>query len=376
MQIPITKPYFDKDEEKAVIAVLRSGWVTQGPKVAEFEEMFAKYVGTKYAVATTSATTALFLSLHVLGVGSGDEVIVPSFSFIATANVVVHVGATPVFVDIDPRTYNIDPKKIEEKITRRTKAIIPVDQVGVPCDIEDIKRIARKYNLKVIEDAACATGSRYKGKSLGGAFEVACFSFHPRKIVTTGDGGMITTNSKKIADTARLLRHQGMGVSDVARHNSSKIVHESYPVVGYNFRMTDIQASVGIEQFKKLPKLLKKRKEIADRYTEAFTKSDFVIPPFSPKDSKPNWQSYIIRLRGNGKVTRDQLMQKLLDKGISTRRGIMAIHEEPPYEKMYPKLSLPETESASLETICLPIYHQMTEKEQDYVINNIKNLLK
>lgn len=376
MKIPITKPYFDHLEEKAVIKVLRTGWVTQGPKVQEFEELFASHLGVKYAIATTSATTALFLSLHTLGVSAGDEVLVPSFSFIATANSVVHTGATPVFVDIDPQTYNIDPKKIEEKITKKTKAIVPADQVGLPCDIEAIKKIARKYNLFVVEDAACATGSKYKQKELGGHFDTTCFSFHPRKIVTTGDGGMITTNSKKIAEMARLYRHQGMGISDVTRHKSTKIIHESYPVVGYNFRMTDVQAAIGIEQFKKLPKFLKKRKLIAKRYSEAFKNSQLIVPPFVPRQCDPNWQSYIIRLRNNKKVTRDSLMQKLLDSGISTRRGIMASHLEPPYRKLYPKLSLPETESATNETICLPIYHQMKSKEQQYIIDKINFAIK
>lgn len=375
MKIPITKPYFDKKEETAVIETIRSGWVTQGPKVAEFEGMFAKYVGTKYTVATTSATTALFLSLYILGIKEGDEVIVPSFSFIATANVVMHTGAKPVFVDIDPKTYNIDPNKIEEKITKRTKAIIPVDQVGIPCDIKTIRNIAKKYNLKVIEDAACATGSKYNGKPVGGSFDATCFSFHPRKIVTTGDGGMITTNSKKIADMAKLLRQQGMGVTDIKRHESNKVIHESYPVVGFNFRMTDIQATVGIEQFKKLSIFLKKRKQIADKYTKAFIKSELIIPPFVPENTEPNWQSYIIRLRKNKKITRDDLMQKLMDNGISTRRGVMAIHEELPYKKLYPKLKLPETESATRETICLPIYHTLTNKEQDFIINTINIIL-
>lgn len=211
---------------------------------------------------------------------------------------------------------------------------------------------------------------------MGGHFDTTCFSFHPRKIVTTGDGGMITTNSKKIAEMARLYRHQGMGISDVTRHKSTKIIHESYPVVGYNFRMTDVQAAIGIEQFKKLPKFLKKRKLIAKRYSEAFKNSQLIVPPFVPRQCDPNWQSYIIRLRNNKKVTRDSLMQKLLDSGISTRRGIMASHLEPPYRKLYPKLSLPETESATNETICLPIYHQMKSKEQQYIIDKINFAIK
>jgi dTDP-4-amino-4,6-dideoxygalactose transaminase len=376
MNIPVAKPYFDKKEEEAVIKALRSGWVTQGPRVAEFEEIFAKFSGTKYAVATSSATTALFLSLYALGIGKGDEVLVPSLSFIASANVIMHVGAKPVFIDIDPATYNIDVAKIEAKITKRTKAILPVDQLGLPFDKKGVKKIAKKYSLLVVEDAACAIGSSYKGKNLGGAFDVACFSFHPRKVVTTGDGGMITTNSKKIADMAKMLRQQGMGTSDLKRHESNKVAHEKYPVVGFNFRLTDIQAAVGIEQFKKLPMFLAKRREIAERYNKAFSKIDLIVPPFVPKGCQPNWQSYIIRLKRNIKIGRDELMQKLLDKGISTRRGLMAIHEEKPYRKMYPNLHLPQTEAATRETICLPIYHTLKIAEQNRIIKEIAAQLK
>lgn len=375
MNIPVAKPYFDSKEEEAVIKALRSGWVTQGPRVREFEEMFAKYSGTKYAIATSSATTALFLSLYTLGIGEGDEVLVPSLSFIASANVILHVGAKPVFVDIDASTYNIDVNKIEAKITKKTKAILPVDQLGLPCDIEGIKKIAKKHHLLVIEDAACATGSRYNGKNLGGSFDLACFSFHPRKVVTTGDGGMITTNSKKTADMAKMLRQQGMETSDLKRHESTKVTHEKYPMVGYNFRLTDIQAAIGIEQFKKLPMFLTKRREIAERYNKAFLKTSLIIPPFVPADCQPNWQSYIVRLKKNKKIGRDALMQKLLDKGIATRRGLMAIHEEKPYRKLYPKLHLPQTEAATRETICLPIYHSLTTVEQNRIIKEITSLV-
>ncbi|MDO8503227.1 MAG: DegT/DnrJ/EryC1/StrS aminotransferase family protein [bacterium] len=371
MKIPLARPYFDKKEEKAVAGVLRSGWVTQGPKVAEFERLVADYVGAKYAVATTSATTALFLSLHALGIKSGYEVLVPSFSFIATSNVVVHTGATPVFIDIDPRTYNIDPLRLEEKITRKTRAIIPVHQVGLPADLDKIFKIAKKYKLHVVEDAACALGSKYKGRKVGSLGEVAVLSFHPRKTITTGEGGMILTNNKRLTDDLRILRHQGMSVSDVARHKSKKIIHESYPVVGFNFRMSDIQAAVGVEQMKKLPKILEKRARLAKRYTKAFARSKNVITPYVPEAYTHNWQSYIVRLNKSTNISRDELRQKLLDGGIANQIGIMAAHLEKPYRAMYPKLSLPETESASRETITIPLYFQMTDKEQDYVIEKV-----
>lgn len=376
MKIPITKPYFDRAEERSVIETLRSGWVTQGPKVQAFEGDVAKFVGAKYAIATTSATTALSLSLHALGIGQGDEVLVPSFSFIATANVAVHVGATPVFIDIDSRTYNMDPVDLERKITKKTHAIIPVDQVGLPADHDKIRKIAKQHNLLIVEDAACALGSCYKGKKIGSFGKVVCFSFHPRKAITTGEGGMIVTNNKKLHDELKILRHQGMSVSDVVRHGSSKIIRESYPVVGYNFRMSDIQAAVGVAQMKKLSKILKKRSLLAQRYTKIFAESESIVPPYVPDGYTHNWQSYIVRIGRQSKVSRDELMQKLLNEGIASRVGIMASHMEPPYRKMYPKLSLPETEAANRETLVIPLYYHMTRGEQDFVIEKILKITK
>lgn len=374
MKIPVAKPYLTREEEVAVAETIRSGWVTQGPRVAEFEKIFAEYVGAKYAVAVTSATTALFLSLYMLDVGPEDEVIVPSFSFIATANVVVQVGAKPVFADINPRTFNIDPVDVEKKITKKTKVIIPVDQVGLPYDHVAINRVARRHKLHIVEDAACAIGSEYKGRKIGSINRLSCFSFHPRKVITTGDGGMIATSSKKFFDMARLLRHHGMGISDTARHGSNKVTFENYPAIGFNLRMTDIQAAVGIKQMEKLPLILTKRARLADRYTRVFQKSENIVPPQVPASCVPNWQSYVVWLRKNRKITRDELMQRLADRGISTRRGNMAAHVEKPYRKMYPKLRLPHTEEALAETITLPLYPAMTFKQQDFVIEEINRL--
>lgn len=371
MEIPLTKPFFDKTEIKAVNNVLRSGWVTQGPRVAEFENAICDYTGAKYGVAVTSATTALFLSLYLLDIRSGDEVVVPSFSFIATANVIMHVGAKPVFVDIDPQTYNLDADAVEKLITRKTKAIIPVDQIGLPYDHDKIHAIAKKYKLYVIEDAACALGSIYKGKMIGSFGDLVCFSFHPRKCITTGEGGIILTSKKQYADKLRMLRHHGMSVSDVARHKSKKIIKESYPFVGFNFRMSDIQAAVGVEQMKKLPKILKKRTEIAERYTNLLSKSEFIIPPYIPEGYVHNYQSYMVRLSPDAPLKRDQLMQKLREEKIATRNGVMAAHEEVAYASRFGKISLPNTETATQETIILPLYYQMTKNEQDYVINRV-----
>ncbi len=374
--IPIQKPLFDDEEKKAVNEVLASGWVTQGPKVAEFEEVVASYIGTKYAIATTSATTALFMALKLFDVGPGDEVIVPSFTFIATVNVIVHAGATPIFVDIDPLTYNLDPKEIERKITKKTKVIMPVDQIGMPCDMDQINEIAKEHKLIVVEDAAPAIGSEYNGEKVGAKAPIACFSFHPRKVITTGEGGMITTNDKELADKARALRHHGMNISDVARHDAKKVIHEEYTTIGYNFRMTDIQAAIGIEQMKKLPEILVKREKLVARYTKAFWGSNLIVPPFVPESYKHNWQTYVIRLKENSTISRDELMQKLADSGISTRRGVMASHLEKPYQNMFGKISLPETEKATLQTIALPLYPTMTLAEQDLVIDSIIKLTK
>ncbi len=244
--IPVARPSFGSDEEAAVVEALRSGWVTQGPRVAEFERQFAEYVGTPHAVAVSSCTTALHLALLVAGVKPGDEVLCPSLSFIATANSIVYAGAIPVFVDIDESTYNVDPKCIKDAITPRTKAILVVHQIGLPAALDEICAIAHEHGLLVIEDAACAIGSEYQGHRIGAPYSsMACFSFHPRKVLTTGEGGMITTTDEKVADRLRRLRQHAMGISDVARHGSSKVLIETYEEVGFNYRMPDLQAAVG-----------------------------------------------------------------------------------------------------------------------------------
>jgi len=375
MNIPITKPYVDIKEEQAVSAVIRSGWLTQGPKVTEFENMVAEYTGARYAVACTSCTTALHLALEVSEIKPGDEVIVPSYTFIATPNSVLHIGAKPIFADIDIETYNIDPKDIEKKITKKTKAIIPVHQVGLPADMEKIIEIAKRHNLIVIEDAACAIGSEYKGQRIGGISDLSCFSFHPRKLITTGEGGMVTTNNKDYDKQLRLLISHGASISDFSRHSSKKIIFEEYSLIGYNFRMTNMQGALGVLQMGKLDEILKKRRYLAERYNEAFNQIDCIIPPFIPDYAKPNYQSYMISLTDDCRRSRNEIMQKMQERGIATRRGIMACHLEPCYQKLYGKISLPKTEKALETTIILPLYPQMTEEEQDYVIKNLIKLI-
>lgn len=369
--IPLAKPFFDKAEERAVISVLRSGWHTQGPQTEAFEAEFSKLVGAKYAIAVSNCTCALHIALLIGGVQDGDEVIVPSFTYIACVNVIRHVFAKPVFVEVDEKTFNIDTNDLEKKITKKTKAIIAVDQVGLPCDIDRIKTIAKKQNIFVIEDAACAIGSRYKGKMVGGLSELTCFSLHPRKIISTGEGGVITTNNKKMAEMARVLRSHGASLGDHARHSSNIISFEKYYSPGYNYRLTDMQAAIGRQQLKKLTKMLKKRKFLAERYTQKLSKIETIETPFVPSYAKPNWQTYIIRLKSNFHLSQRQFMQKLLNCGISTRRGVMASHLEPYYQGLLGKASLPTTENLARSTISLPLYHQMTIADQNYVVKNI-----
>lgn len=375
-KIPITKPFFDKKEEIALKDTLKSLWVTQGPKVSEFEADFAQYVKSKYAIATTSCTTALHLALLLSGIKAGDEVLVPSFTFIATANVIVHIGAKPIFCDIDLDTYNIDPEEIEKKVTKKTKAILFVDQLGLPADIDKILKIAKKHNLAVIEDAACALGSKYKNKPIGSISPITCFSFHPRKIITTGEGGLLTANNKAHESLARILINHGMSLSDFERHKNKKIIFEKYSKAGYNYRLTDIQAAIGLEQLKKLPKILEKRKYLAERYNKLLSEIKYIKTPFIPIFADHNYQSYIIRLTEDSPIKQKTFMQKLLDAGIATRRGVMACHLEPYYQKIFNKIHLPKTELATRSTILLPIFHSMVKKEQNFVIEQIKHIFK
>lgn len=373
--IPITRPYVGAEEEQAVLESLRSGWLSQGPRVAEFERRFAEFVGAKHAVAVSSCTTALHLAFIAAGLHSGDEVLCPSLSFIATANSIKYVGAEPIFVDVDPVTYNLDPSKMEAAITPHTKAILAVHQIGLPAALDEILEIARRRNLLVIEDAACAIGSAYQGRRIGQPHaQMACFSFHPRKILTTGEGGMITTSDDHVATRIRQLRQHAMSASDLTRHQSQKVVIEKYDEVGYNFRMTDLQAAIGLVQLGRVEGFIERRRVFAARYTEALLKLSWLSPPAEPHGYRHNFQSYMARLAKDAPIDRDSLMQGLLDRGISTRRGIMASHREAPYRDPRWDRQLPETNAATDECIVLPLFHQMTEEEQAFVIDSIREV--
>jgi perosamine synthetase len=373
--VPVARPSFGSAEERAVLEVLRSGWVSQGPRVAEFERRFAEYVGAREAIAVSSCTTALHLALVAAGVEPGDEVLCPSLSFIATANAIVYAGAKPVFVDIDPFTFNIDPSRVESAITPRTTAILVVHQIGLPCALREISEIASRHNLVVVEDAACAIGSEFEGNRIGAPYSsMACFSFHPRKILTTAEGGMITTADSEVAARIRRLRQHAMNVSDLARHSATKVAFESYDEVGYNYRMTDLQAAIGLVQLERLGEMLNRRRLLAARYSERLSAIPWLIIPREPEHCRHNFQSYMVRLQNDAPVSRDQLMQELLNRGVSSRRGIMAIHRELPYRDEKWEAQLPVTNLVTDSALVLPLFYEMTEEEQDYVIECLEGI--
>jgi dTDP-4-amino-4,6-dideoxygalactose transaminase len=373
-KLPVAKPFYGPEEEQAVARVLRSGWVTQGPEVAALEREFAEYCGARHAVAVSNCTVALHLSLVAAGIGAGDEVIVPSHTFIATANAIRQAGALPVFIDIALDDFNIDPARIEAAITSQTKAIMAVHQLGMPCRIEAIRDIAARRKLILIEDAACAAGSEIRTREgwvkMGKPFGLAaCFSFHPRKLLATGDGGMITTDDDAFAARLRLLRQHAMSVNDQARHNASAVTFESYETVGFNYRLTDVQAAIGRCQLERLPGALEERRSLAGTYQQALSRIPGLAVPRDRADTKTNWQSYCVLLPEG--TDQRAVMQSLLDDGISSRRGVMCIHREPAYanppESDGVRFPLPVSEAAQDRGIILPMFSGMTAEQARWV---------
>jgi perosamine synthetase len=385
-RVPFARPWMDEREAEAARRVILSGWVTQGPEVAAFEREFAERVGAPFACAVSSGTTALHLALLAVGVAPGDDVVTVSHSFIATANAIKYCGARPVFVDVEPRTFNIDVSRLEAAITPSTRALLVVHQVGMPCDLAAILALAGRRRLAVIEDAACAIGSELQwnggwqpiGAPRG---DVACFSFHPRKLMSTGDGGMLTTRSAEHDARFRLLRQHGMSVPDTVRHASTTVIAEEYPIVGFNYRMTDIQAAIGREQIKRLPWMIARRRELAARYTSLLAALPSIETPAEPTWARSNWQTYTVKLREG--LDQRMVMQQMLDAGVSTRRGVMNVHRE----RAYPKGSwscgpahdtctcagsgcdwLRAGETIQDTAIALPLFHQMTDEDQDAVV--------
>jgi perosamine synthetase len=371
--VPLVRPSLGDAEVAETSRVIRSGWITQGPEVAAFEREFAAAVGSAHAAAVSNCTVAQELAFRALNIQPGDEVITVSHSFIATANSIVAVGAVPVFVDVCEDNWGMDPALIEAAITPKTKAIMCVHQVGIPCRVQEIVAIARKHGIAVVEDAACAIGSTLlvsgAQQAIGAPYgDIACFSFHPRKVVTTGDGGMITTNRADLDARVRLLRQHAMSISDVKRHSANEIVFEEYLEPAYNYRLTDLQAAVGRPQLRRLADIITERRRLADVYVKALAGHPILVAPTDPVHGRCNWQSYPTRMKPGQPLSQRAIMQHFLDAGIATKRGVSNAHQEPAYAKQPLRMPLPVSELLRDTTVLLPLFHGMTDQEQQRVI--------
>jgi perosamine synthetase len=393
-RIPITAPTIDERDIEAAARPLRSGWLTQGPEVAAFEREFADAVGAKHACAVSNCTAALHLALKAIGIRTGDEVITVSHSFIATANAVRYCGATPVFIDIDPATLNMNPWAIDAVVTARTRAILCVHQLGMPCDIAAVIAAGRRYDLPVIEDAACAIGSEVlfagRWERIGRPHgDIACFSFHPRKVITTGDGGMITTSRPEWDARFRLWRQHGMSIPDTVRHSANEVVVETYETVGYNYRLTDLQAAVGRSQLSRLASIVERRRALAARYTDLLDDVPGLVLPVEPVWARSNWQSYWVRLPDH--CNQREVMQSLLVMGIATKRGVMCAHRTAAYAETPWLCSestqscqcgpntcvrLAESERAEDRCLLLPLYPGLTDADQDRVVAALRDAVR
>lgn len=374
--IPISLPSMGQEEWEATKEPIFSGWVTQGPKVAEFEKLFAERHKVKFAYAVSNCTTALHLALVAIGIKEGDEVLVPAFTWVSTANAILYCKATPVFVDVDTATFNIDPKKILEKITPRTKAIIPVHLFGLCANIDEIKRIAPQ--LKIIEDGACATGAGIDNRPAGSLGDIGCFSFHPRKSVTTGEGGMLTTNDPDLAEKLNMLRNHGASISEEQRHKGPKpYILPEFDIVGYNYRMTDLQGAVGVVQLKKLDKFIDERQEWADYFSKELSTITWIQTPQIPKGYKHGWQSYVLFIdEKRSPIKRNDLMELLQQKGISTRPGTHAVHMLGYYAKTYniKPVDFPGAYACNEYSMSIPLHNKMVKEDFEYIVETLRSI--
>ena len=369
LNIPLTRPYFAEEELEEVKKVLDSGWVSQGPKTKEFEDAFAKYVGAKYAVAVTNCTAALHLSLLATGIKKRDEVLVADFTHPATGHAVLYCGAKPVFIDVDPKTYNIDPNLIEEKITEETKAIIPVHTFGQPADMDAVTEIASDYGLRVIEDAACAHGAKYKGNFAGTIGDTGCFSFHARKGMTTGEGGMVVTDNKELAEEIRSLSVYGT-VSAWDREKSDKFIIPEFVKLGYNYKMSDISAAVGIVQLRRLDKLIEKKRTLARYWNEKLQEIEFIEPPYCSEDVRHVYQSYVALV--DKRINRNKLIERLRKEGIQTQIGTYACHVQPVYKS---EQKCPNSLDIFNRSLALPMYYKLREEDIDVATSILKKTM-
>lgn len=367
-RVNVMQPWLGEEEVAAVSEVIRSGWVAQGPRVAAFEDAFAASMQVPHAVATSSCTTALHLALLVAGVRAGHEVVVPSFSFIATANAARYVGARPVFADVDPVTGNLTPATLAPVLGPRTRAVVVVDQGGVPVDLAAVRALCDPLGVVVVEDAACAAGSTYRDRPVGAGADVAAWSFHPRKVLTTGEGGMLTTTHPDWAERARRLREHAMSVSAAERHTSVLAPPEEYLELAYNYRMTDLQAAVGLVQLGRLPAVVERRRTLAAGYAKAVAAVEGLRLVQDPPYGTSNFQSCWVEVLPGYPADREGLLRALAEADVSARRGIMATHRQPAYAHVETG-PLPVTERLSDHTLILPLFHQLTDSEQSRVVD-------
>lgn len=370
--IPYGRQTIEEDDIQAVVEVLKSDYLTTGPKIAEFEGMVADYVGVKYAVAISNGTSALHAACFAAGIGKGDEVITTPLTFAASANCVFYCGGTPVFADVDSKTYNIDPADIERKITSNTKAIIAVHLAGQPCDMDAIHKIARKHNLLVIEDGAHALGSEYKGKKVGSLSDMTTFSFHPVKPITTGEGGMIVTDNEGFYQKLMLFRSHGITRDEnLMTRNDGPWFYQQLDL-GFNYRITDIQCALGCSQMKKLDRFLKRRKEIVSRYNKAFADCENIVTPYQLPDTESGWHLYIIQVKN---YDRRKVFEQLRKKGIAVNVHYIPVYMHPYYQEHgYKEVHCKNAEEIYSHILSLPLYPTLKEEEQEYVITTVKQI--